>query len=223
MVLNLEPLDSKSSTLTTRQLLIYLSPFYISANIVQFQWDTVRARYSFSAQSIFHSCSYTKCHSSFRTIKQNKSLLLVKNNCSCLILLFRTWMFGHLFLLLYFSWSINIVHFIENVFMCLMTYFFAITKDSIIQNLFQKLKIFKTECSSSEIGDYQWHKTFCNTSFYRLDLVFFFKLSKYVNVVISLSLIFSFFHMATNALAASWVTFSNTRIYFVFFSILTER
>ena len=29
--------------------------------------------------------------------------------------------------------------------------FFAITKDSIIQNLFQKLSIFKTEHSSSEI------------------------------------------------------------------------
>ena len=31
-----------------------------------------------------------------------------------------------------------------NVFMCLMTCFCAITKDSIIQNLFQKLSIFKT-------------------------------------------------------------------------------
>ena len=35
--------------------------------------------------------------------------------------------------------------------MCLVIYF--LTKDSIIQNLFQKLNIFKTEHSSSEIGD----------------------------------------------------------------------
>ena len=43
----------------------------------------------------------------------------------------------------------------ENVFMCLMTFFFAIIKDCIIQNLFQKLIIFKTEGSSSEILDCQ--------------------------------------------------------------------
>ena len=41
----------------------------------------------------------------------------------------------------------------ENVFMCLVTYFFAITKDSIIQNLFQKLSIFKTERSSSKFWE----------------------------------------------------------------------
>ena len=36
-----------------------------------------------------------------------------------------------------------------------MNYFFAIAKDIvfIVQNLFQKLSIFKTECSSSEIWD----------------------------------------------------------------------
>ena len=39
----------------------------------------------------------------------------------------------------------------ENVFVCLVTYFFAIAKDSIIQNLFQKLSILKTERSSSEV------------------------------------------------------------------------
>ena len=38
-------------------------------------------------QSIFHLASYMKCHSSLRTIKQNNSLLLVKNKCGCLILL----------------------------------------------------------------------------------------------------------------------------------------
>ena len=38
---------------------------------------------------------------------------------------------------------------------------FAITKNSIIQNLFEKLNIFRTERISSEIWDCQWHKTFC--------------------------------------------------------------
>ena len=38
-------------------------------------------------QSIFHLPSYTKCYSSLRTIEQNRSLLLVKNKCGCLILL----------------------------------------------------------------------------------------------------------------------------------------
>ena len=88
-VLNLGPLDWESSTLTTRPLLVqtFPSPFYMWANIVQVQLNMVRATDSFSAQSIFHSPSYTKCDSSFRTIKQNKSLLLVKNDCGCLILL----------------------------------------------------------------------------------------------------------------------------------------
>ena len=76
-----------------------------------------------------------------------------------------------------------------------MTYFFAITKDLVVvfKNVFQKLSISKTDRSSSEIWDCQWHETFSvNTSLYRLDLVaFFFKLSKYFNVVILL--IFDFF------------------------------
>ena len=37
---------------------------------------------------IFHSPSFMKCHSSFRTIKQNKSQS-ISNNCGCLILLAR--------------------------------------------------------------------------------------------------------------------------------------
>ena len=74
-VLNLGSLDWKSRTLTTR-------PY-----IVQFQWYTVRETDAFSAQSIFHSPRYTNLHSSFRTIKQNKSYLLVNNSSGCLILL----------------------------------------------------------------------------------------------------------------------------------------
>ena len=57
------------------------------AKIVQFQWYTVRETDAFSAQSIFHSPRYTNLHSSFRTIKQNKSYLLVNNSSGCLILL----------------------------------------------------------------------------------------------------------------------------------------
>ena len=99
--------------------------------------------------------------------------------------------------------------------------FFAITKDSIIQNLFQKLSIFKTERNSSEIWDCQWHKTFCTNSFYSLDLVAFF--SNYQNMsMLWFHLNFFLFLTVTNALAASWVTFSNTRIFSVF-PILTER
>ena len=58
---------------------------YMTKNIsisVTYSWATD----SFSSQSIFHSLSYTKCYSSFRTIKQSKSLV-VNNNCGCLILL----------------------------------------------------------------------------------------------------------------------------------------
>ena len=52
----------------------------------------------------------------------------------------------------------------ENAFLWLMTYFFCYHKrHSIIQNLFQKLSIFKTESSSSEIWDCQWHKIFSET------------------------------------------------------------
>ena len=40
-----------------------------------------------------------------------------------------------------------------------------------IQNLFQKLSIFKTECSSPKIWDCQWQIVQFNTSFYHLDLV----------------------------------------------------
>ena len=53
---------------------------------MQFQQYTVRTTDSVSAQSISHSPSNTKCHSSFQTVKQNKNLLLVNNNFGCLVL-----------------------------------------------------------------------------------------------------------------------------------------
>ena len=45
-----------------------------------------RATDASSAQSIFHSPRYTNLHSSFQTIKQNKSLLLANNNGSLILL-----------------------------------------------------------------------------------------------------------------------------------------
>ena len=74
--------------------------------------------------TIFRSPSYMKCHSSFRTIKQNKSELVSQLfSASC--------------------------------FLCPMTFFCYHKRHSIIQNLFQKFNISKTEHSSSEILDFQ--------------------------------------------------------------------
>ena len=96
--------------------------------------------------------------------------------------------------------------------MCLMTLFLCHHKrSSSIQNLFQKLSIFKTERSSSEIWDCQWHKTFRVTpNFTALIFLLFFTLSKYVNVLVLLLLFFLL--TVTNALVTSWVNFSNTRM-----------
>ena len=157
-----------------------------------------------------------------------------------LVLLFCTRMFFHLFLMLCFSWNINIACFMEhqtqslgtqfsfknwyffyscrdlgvrsnsllenayllkgyfaefaNVFMCLKIYFFAITKDSIIQNLFQKLSIFKTECSSPKFWDCQWHKTFSVTPvFTALILFHLFQIIKICQCCGFTFTIFSFF------------------------------
>ena len=94
--------------------------------------------------------------------------------------------------------------------MCLMTYFFAITKDLVVvfKNVFQKLSISKTDRSSSEIWDCQWHETFSvNTSLYRLDLLLFFQIIKVLQCNFTN---FLFFLTVTNALSTSWVNFSNT-------------
>ena len=177
-------------------------------------------------QSIFHLASYMKCHSSLRTIKQNNSLLLVKNKCGCLILLVSnncsevawfhsTSIFQRLYfylildcLIIYFqcasytfSWLANIARLMEHqtddyrtvkwnslvscfhietdpVFYSRIDHgvwynsllenayefeFFAITKNKLFKFFFQKLGIFE------------------------------FNLSKYVNVVVLLLLIASFF------------------------------
>ena len=102
-----------------------------------------------------------------------------------------------------------------------MTYFFLVTyhkRHSIIQNLFQKVSIFKAERSSSEIWDCQWHKTFSVTPVLTvLTLLPFFQIIKMRQCCGFTFTNFFFFLTSTNALSTSRVTFSNTRIFFVFF------
>ena len=69
--------------------------------------------------------------------------------------------------------------------------YFCHHKRHIVQNLFQKLSILKTECSSSEIWDYQWQIIQCNTIFYHLDLAASF--SNYQNTSMLLFYFWLFF------------------------------
>ena len=91
--------------------------------------------------------------------------------------------------------------------MCLMTYFFAITKDLLVFKIYFKSLVFSTLIAVAlrfeiviDIKLLVWHQSLTPWSCY-----FFFKLSKYVSVVV-----FLFFGTVTNALATSWVCFSNT-------------
>ena len=89
--------------------------------------------------------------------------------------------------------------------------FFCFHKRYFIQNLFQKL--------NSEIWDFQWQNFECNsnTSFYRLDLAASFQIIKIGQCCGFTFTNFFCFLTATNALMTSWVTFSNTSVFFVFF------
>ena len=92
-------------------------------------------------------------------------------------------------------------------------------RHSIIQNLFQKLNIFKTERISSEIWDRQWHKPFSVMPvFIALILLLLFQIIKKCQCCGFTFTNFFFFLTATNALAASWVTLSKTRIIVCFYS-----
>ena len=114
-------------------------------------------------------------------------------------------------------WKVTLLNLKKN-FVWLMTHFFAIHRHNffcyynrhIIIKKFQKLSIFKIECSSSDI----WSNIKLLPPW---SCCFFFKLSKYVNVVVLLLLFFFCFLTATNALTTSWVTFSKTSVIFVFF------
>ena len=84
-------------------------------------------------------------------------------------------------------------------------------RHSIIQNLFQKLNIFKTERISSEIWDRQWHKPFSVMPvFIALILLLLFQIIKKCQCCGFTNFFFLF--TATNALATSWVTLWKTRI-----------
>ena len=79
----------------------------------------------------------------------------------------------------------------ENVFMCLMTYFFVITKDKVLFKIYFKRLIFSKQNAvvlGFEIVSDIKHQFLPPWSW-----CFSFELSKYVNVVVSLLLIFSFF------------------------------
>ena len=106
----------------------------------------------------------------------------------------------------------------ENVFMFLMTYFFAITKD--IFKIYFKSLVFSKQNAVVLRFDIVSDKSFSVTPvFTTLMLLLFFKLSRHLNVVVLLLLIF-FFLMATNALVTSQATFSSTAfpIFLIWFS-----
>ena len=82
------------------------------------------------------------------------------------------------------------------MFLCAWWHFFFCYHKihSIIQNLFQKVNIFKAECSSSEFEIVSDIKLSVQHQFLQpWSCCFFFKLSKYTNVVVLLLLIFSCF------------------------------
>ena len=100
-------------------------------------------------------------------------------------------------------------------------------RHSIIQNLFQKINIFKTERDSSEIWDRQWRKSFSVTPvFTTLILLLHFQIIKkhqccgFTNAVVLPN--FFFLLITNNALATSWVTFLKTKIlvFFWFFDLI---
>ena len=66
-----------------------------------------------------------------------------------------------------------------NVFMCLMTCFCAITKDTVLFKIYFKSLVFSKQHGSSEIWDCQWHKTFSVTPvFTALILLLLFQIIK---------------------------------------------
>ena len=90
-----------------------------------------------------------------------------------------------------------------------------------IQNLFQKLSISKIQCSSFEIWDCQWLKTSSVTpGFTALILLLLFQ---FIKICLCYGFTFTNFFIfltATNVLATSWLTFSDTRTTVCFFYFL---
>ena len=112
----------------------------------------------------------------------------------------------------------------ENVFTCLVTYFFCCHKKCIIiQNLFQTLSIFKIELTCTKIMQVGGSKTIIRSEFtYELKVKIFstlillllFQLIKICQCCGFTITNYFFFLTATNARVTSQITFSNTRIIF---------
>ena len=83
-------------------------------------------------------------------------------------------------------------------------------RHSIIQNYFKSL-VFSKQHSSSEIWNCQWHKTFSVTPVFTVLISWLiFQIIKIRQCCGFTFTNFLFFLTATNALATSWATFSNT-------------
>ena len=97
------------------------------------------------------------------------------------------------------------------MFLCAWWPFFCCHKrHSIIQNYFKSL-VFSKEQSSSEIWNCQWHKTFSVTPVFTVLISWLiFQIIKIRQCCGFTFTNFLFFLTATNALATSWATFSNT-------------
>ena len=107
----------------------------------------------------------------------------------------------------------------ENVFMCLMTYFFAITKD--IFKIYFKSLVFSKQNAVVLRFDIVSDKSFSVTPvFTTLILLPLFQIIKTPQCCGFPFTNFLFFLMAASALVTSWVTFLSTVIWFSHFSLM---
>ena len=107
----------------------------------------------------------------------------------------------------------------ENVFMCLMTYFFAITKD--IFKIYFKSLVFSKQNAVVLRFDIVSDKSFSVTPvFTTLILLPLFLIIKTPQCCGFTFINFFFFLLATNVLVTSWVTFSYFLIWFSYFSLM---
>ena len=108
----------------------------------------------------------------------------------------------------------------ENVFMCLMTYFFANTKDILFKIYFKSL-VFSKQNAVVLRFDIVSDKSFSVTPvFTTLILLPLFLIIKTPQCCGFTFINFFFFLLATNVLVTSWVTFSYFLIWFSYFSLM---
>ena len=116
----------------------------------------------------------------------------------------------------------------ENIFMCLICFFFLflffvfflLSQKTVLFKIYFKSSIFWKQHSSSEIWDCQWHKTFSVTPVFTALILFLFQIIKKYQCCGFTFTNFLFLLTTTNALATSLVT-SQTRIlvFFQFFDL----